>query len=464
MSAEVNETEPGSDSGGSAAAEEQPDWKSMRGVIGVQIQNTLNDKITQFMLIGLGGAIAGRMPLSERDTWAFKLLDDYDLFVSLLISIPFVVFGPIAGWFSDHCSKKTVLRTALIIQSFVLAWIATGLILQMVVWTTFGFFLLAIQSAMLGPARVGICKDLVGSKKLAAVTGITQMVSIVGMITGTVIGGRAFSYLSRVLREETGASAQSMEPSWNAAAIIIGILFVLSVIPFLVLMIVKKTPAHPEVKFHRSLWWIHFHHMSDLFRERRMGLAAGTVTFFWFTAGVMALVIIQAGKEVFPAGNERAIEASSYINGVLGVGVAAGSIFMTQLCRECNRVGLSPIGAGGIGLSLAVLSTLATNSVPYYIGVFSMGFFGGIFLVPLSTLVQDLAAEERRGRVISAMSLLSALALLGSVGFAKLLRQFGFGSHSQYLILGILAILAVIPTLILTKQHSRVQRIDPANA
>lgn len=464
MSAEVDETELDSDSGDSAAAEEQPDWKSMRGVIGVQIQNTLNDKITQFMLIGLGGALAGKMAKSEHDTWAFKLLDDYDLFVSFLISVPFVVFGPIAGWFSDRFSKKSVLIIALVIQSFVLAWIAAGLMMQMVAWTTFGFFLLAIQSAMLGPARVGICKELVGSKKLAAVTGITQMVSIVGMIAGTVIGGRAFSYLTRVLREQSGAAEKSMEPTWQAAAYIVGALFVLSVIPFLVLKLVKKTPAHPEAKFQRSLWWEHFSHMAGLFRERRMGLAAITVTFFWFAAGVMALIIIQAGEEIFPGGNERAIEASSYINGVLGVGVAAGSIFMTRLCHNCNRVGLSPIGAGGIGVSLIVLSALTTNQVPYYFGVFSMGFFGGIFLVPLSTLVQDLADEGRRGRVVSAMSLLSALALLGSVGCTQLLRHFGLSSHTQYMILGILALMAIPPTIILTKQHSQLERIDPANA
>ena len=423
----------------------------MRGVIGVQIQNQLNDKITQFMLIGLGGVLAGNMSGTEHDTWAFKVLDDYDLFVSFLISLPFVLFAPVAGWFSDRYSKKSVLIASLFLQMGVLCWIAMGLHFRSVWLTTTGFFFLALQSAVLGPARVGICKELVGAGKLAVATGMTQMVSIVGIISGTVIGGKAFSWLTKRIRDGGEAPlADPAEPAWQAALIIVVALAILSVLPFAVIRFVRKTEAHPSATFRVNLFWEHFEHMGDLFQQRRLGLAAGAITFFWFAAGVMALIVIQAGEEIFPPGDERAIEASSYLNGAVGIGVAAGSIFVARICRHCNKIGLSPIGAIGIALSLLGLFFLSPNTIPYYAAVLSMGFFGGLYLAPLSTMAQDLALEHRRGRVISALSLLSAIALLMAVGFEKLLRHLELASQSQYLILAILSAIAAIPTLVLT--------------
>ncbi|MDG2125591.1 MAG: hypothetical protein P8J87_17950, partial [Verrucomicrobiales bacterium] len=83
----------------------KPDWRSLWGVLAIQTQNAFNDKFAQFVLLGL--AVVALPP----DQAAA-----YPHLLGLMLSLPFVIFAPLAGWLSDRYSKRSVLLACLYSQ------------------------------------------------------------------------------------------------------------------------------------------------------------------------------------------------------------------------------------------------------------------------------------------------------------------------------------------------------------
>src|SRR5512137_2104848 len=89
-------------------------WTGYWSMIVQQTQNAFNDKMAQFILIPLGGAV-GFAVESE---------------AGVLIALPFVLFAPIAGWISDRFSKRDVMFGSALLQLLVLVSICAAVMLK----------------------------------------------------------------------------------------------------------------------------------------------------------------------------------------------------------------------------------------------------------------------------------------------------------------------------------------------
>lgn len=522
----------------------------MIGVLIVQAHNVFNDKISQFMLISLAVTLGTGMMVSdgvelvgearaavEQDT-EYQLLMDYELYISFLVALPFVLFAPVAGWISDRFSKRSVLLWCLYIQAAVLAWITICLKNQMLWWATLGFFFLAFQSTLLSPAKMGICKELVGSKKLAVAAGWMQMLVVLSIIIGTVIGGIWYAGLKQTHQltllpetevaelptsgksaliigdsgeglhfrffDEEGNMVANLSESelpaekatllekvkteyvapamgekieltsvqrqeivdmaaaivglpdkateWSAATFIIFVLLLVSSLQILAMQFVRKTPNQSRDPFQGKMLVEHFEHLGELFSHRELRLAGIGVSYFWFAGGSVALMLIDVGKEWQGAGLGDAGKFFALLNGIVGLGIVLGSLFVSIVSRRGVELGLVPLGASGIALSCMGAALTGTASL-YYFWVCSLGFFAGMFLVPLNAFIQDTALPEHRGRITSAVNLLNAIAGMLAIGFVKLLREAGLNSSWQFGILAILSIGAGVYILRLMPRH-----------
>ena len=74
-------------------------WTSLIAVLIVQTQNAFNDNFVKFVLIGLAMAVAANSPVGE----------NVEFILTALIPAPFILFAPVAGWFSDRFSKQKVI-------------------------------------------------------------------------------------------------------------------------------------------------------------------------------------------------------------------------------------------------------------------------------------------------------------------------------------------------------------------
>ncbi|HCC19867.1 MAG TPA: hypothetical protein DEP88_01265, partial [Verrucomicrobiales bacterium] len=98
-------------------------WVSYWCLLILQGQNAFNDKAAQFLLVPMG-------------VWLFKEQVDIPMIgamkyieyiLAAVIVLPFILFSPIAGWFSDRFSKTHVVRGTAVLQLIVLLWIAVAI-------------------------------------------------------------------------------------------------------------------------------------------------------------------------------------------------------------------------------------------------------------------------------------------------------------------------------------------------
>jgi len=165
-------------------------WVGFWSMIVQQTLNAFNDKMAQFTLIPLGGAVGFVLLIPA----GAGVTVDVPSAAGLMMALPMVLFAPLAGWVSDRFSKRDVMLAASIVQALVLAAICAAVTLKNMPLALCGFFALAMQSAFFSPAKIGINKELVGSKHLGFAAGIQQMTAMLAILAGQIFAGWLFDY------------------------------------------------------------------------------------------------------------------------------------------------------------------------------------------------------------------------------------------------------------------------------
>jgi 1-acyl-sn-glycerol-3-phosphate acyltransferase len=226
-------------------------------------------------------------------------------------------------------------------------------------------------------------------------------------------------------------------------------LTIASIIPVICALRVRETPVFSREKFRKSLLWEHFGYMLMVLKPRRLRLPALGVSFFWFSATLLALMLLQVADVVSPHAPEAKAQLGGYYLIWVGLGIAAGSALVSVVSVERIELGLIPLG----GLCMAVCSLacalpfIALDGWLFNVLLFSIGVGSGIFLVPLNAYLQDMVDPATRGSQLAGSGLLDSLAMLVAIALQALcgwfLRGLG-GVRLQFLLLAVLCLAAAI--------------------
>ncbi|MEM9081688.1 MAG: MFS transporter, partial [Verrucomicrobiota bacterium] len=294
-------------------------WRSFGALTGLVGLNAFHDNFARFTLI----------PLS---TWLLGEGTSLPHLLSFLLLLPFILFAPTSGWLADRFSKTAVVRWSVWLQVAVLGVMAAGAYFQSLWGVVGAFFLLALQSALLSPAKQGILKELLGRKRLALGSGITEGVVILMILGGQIASGLVFDARLR----ETGNG-------WEAAFGPIGFLMVGCVLALVLGQFVERVEARGAERLSARRAFGHFADLKTVMRERPMRLSVWGVAFFWGFAGFVNLAVIQVAAEM-NAGGVGTGSANSLMMGAASVGIAVGSLLAGWWSRKGTELGLIPFG------------------------------------------------------------------------------------------------------------------------
>ncbi|MCW0216730.1 MAG: hypothetical protein OJI67_00280, partial [Prosthecobacter sp.] len=152
-------------------------WVSIALVLGTTMLNAFNDNLLKMMLVGLAPKVA-----------AGALGQNIGVWLGAMILLPFILFAPLSGFFADRYSKRSVILAMLTAQSLIL--LMAGLCFHLalgelsIILALGAFFLLAVQSTFYSPGKMGILKEIAGSRRLGLVVGWLQMVTMIGILAG----------------------------------------------------------------------------------------------------------------------------------------------------------------------------------------------------------------------------------------------------------------------------------------
>ena len=346
--------------------------------------------------------------------------------VGAIFIVPFFLFSGYAGQLADRHSKRTVLVATKVLEIVAMGLAVAALALGHLAALFAVLFLMALHSTFFSPARYGIVPEILGEKDLSRANGLLEMTTFVAIILGTSIGGLMFA-------------------AWSDRMLVIGLVLVAVAVAGTVtsLWIPRVAPANPDAPFQINPWREIASGTARLRRNRTLWLTVIGMSYFWFLAALLQMVIILLGTDVMRLSDQWVGALGAF----LAVGIGAGSMAAGRLSGDKVELGLVPIGSIGMGASAFLLAgseTFASVSAALML----LGVSGGLFIVPLNALLQQKAGATERGQLMATNNFLNnAGVLLASVALWLLHDRLLLDPQQIVLLLGAVTLAANVYVL-----------------
>ena len=332
----------------------------------------------------------------------------------VIFTLPLVVVSIFAGVFSDRFSKRTVI----VVMKAVEVGLMTGGTLALFLDPTGGLFPLiilagmAVQSALFSPAKYGILPEVLPHERLAQGNGQLELWTFLAIIGGTAIGG--------LLLHLSGGSP------WMAGCVLLAFSLLGLLASF---QVPRVQRARPEGGLGATLQGAWKAVTAD--RVLRLGILGNVA--YWMIASLVGQDILVYGKAVLGLSDSF----SGFPLAAFGLGVGLGSVLAGKLSHSKIEVGHIPLGAIGLTVGLFLLGLLQPSLPGTLIGMAWLGVASGFIVVPINSLIQWRAPEDRRGAVIAfSNTFVFGGVLAGSLG-AGTLSFLGLGASDILMAAGL---------------------------
>ena len=364
-------------------------------LIATQFQGAFNDNALKFLVIYL---------IVERD-FTIEVRDRFVLLVGALFALPFIFFSLAGGYFADRYSKRSVTIGTKLFEIGVMTFALVALALGNLPMEAAAVFLISTQGALFGPSKYGLLPELLPDNKLSWGNGVIELGTFLASITAVMGAG----FL---------ASAFRGRQIWSGVILIgftlTGLLFSFGI---------SRVPAADPARCFRANPFADFvGQLRIIVRDRVLGWAVIGNTYLWFLAALLQFVIVVYGHDLLRV-DETEI---SYLQAAVGIGIGVGSLAAGYLSRGKIECRLVPIGAIGMTVFGFLVSRNGLGVWPVRIDLSSLGFFGGLYAVPLNALIQYRPRPGEKGGVIAAANLLSFIGVFLAAGV-----YFGFSSAAH---------------------------------
>ena len=338
--------------------------------------------------------------------------------INAMILLPFIFLFSPAAFINDKFSRTKVIRLSALaavgISALICLCYAIGEFYMAFALT----LLLAAQSAVYSPAKYSIIKSIVGTEQLGMANGIIQALTIIAILFSSF----AFSFFFESHYIASNDPNVVLQSVWGIGIALIAFSALEAYFAFKIPFF-SQTAELSEEKF-SAKQYASLHYLKENIRTLRQNkniwLSVIGLSLFWGVSQVIVAAFPAHYKAIFQADNAIVIQA---ILAVSGLGLILGSYVAGKMSHLHIELGIVPVGAVGIFISLFCL-TLTDSNLFLTICSFAFGFFGGLFIVPLNATIQYFAPEAISGKIMAGnnfmQNVLMVAFLLLSILFVKL--------------------------------------------
>jgi len=341
----------------------------------------LRSRSFRVFFIGQGVSVLGTWMQTVATSWLVYRLTGSALMLGLAagaLQFPMLFVSPIAGVWADRVDRRRLLivvQSLAALQSIFLAIIVfTGVV---EVWHVIAISLfLGVVNAVETPTRQAFLLELVQSKAdLPNAIALQSMLFNSARFIGPTIAGVILAFAGE---------------AW--CFLLNGVSYVAVVIAYRVIRVAPRAPAKAPAPLWNELA-AGFRYAFGSIATRRLIVLLAALSFF--TAPWQSLMPIYAGK-IF-AGDSRTL---GMLIGAVGLGGLAALIV---LATRTNVRGLGRVIAGCSVLAGVALTGFALSTV-FWLSLVLLPLFGFGLITSVAssnTILQTIADEDKRGRVIS---------------------------------------------------------------
>lgn len=418
------------------------------GFLLTQFLGAMNDNMFRWLVVPIAKFVADEQ---LRGSWVEQLLSSSGIsqqiqFEPIILGaglacfvVPYLLLASYAGYFADRFSKRKVIIgckiAEIVIMSLGVAAIWWGSIYGMFAVVA----LMGSQSAIFGPAKMGVIPEIVRSEKLSAANGLVGLTTVVAVVAGTIAGGYLFSV--------TGNDGR--DALWISALALIGV----ATVGWLTSMLIARVPtANGSRKFPTNPFIDTIRDLRMLRISRPILRVALGIAFFW---SVAAMTQLNVDTFVIKLLHREQTEVVKLL-GVLSLGVGVGSVLAGLWSGGKVELGIVPLGAALIAVSslLCPLAVDSEHSVLWFgLLLFLLGAGGGLFNIPLMAYLQHHSPTESRGSILAASNFVTFSGML-VVSFLFPVLQSGLqlDAATVFLIAGIATIPVALYVVFLIPQ------------
>ncbi|QDU56352.1 MFS transporter [Aeoliella mucimassa] len=336
---------------------------------------------------------------------------------TIVFAASFLIFSGVAGWLADRTSKRSLIIASKVAEVVVMVAGMVGFFYYNVI----GFngmlvvlFLMGVQSAFFGPPKYGILPEAIRARDLPRANGIFLMFTFIAIIFGMGLAGLLIQ--EGVPREQAAAGV------WRGSGICVGIAVIGTLTSLMVWRVPAATPGTPL-------------RMQDLFvpgdivrlvlRNRQIMLALLVTSTFWMLGSVVQQGVNSLGKTQLGLNNTW----TSVLAAMMAVGIPIGCVVGGLLSK--NSINPRVVSTGAIGMVVCLILLAIPGGPKHHLLGFAgsipvlvlLGFFTGMFVVPIQVSLQVLPPPEDKGRMIAVMNQCNFIGIiLGGVIFMIVIK------------------------------------------
>ncbi|MCL2647406.1 MAG: MFS transporter [Phycisphaerales bacterium] len=384
---------------------------------------------------------------------AFKIGTQETAQLNIMMLLPFLMLGPLAGVVADRFPRRLVMITSDFARVMIVV-LARTLFLAVppslhgqVPWLPEGFtyvialllaseLLVGVFSTFFSPARTALLPNLVHPTQLLRANSMTTAAGTIASLVGFVLGAALVkNYLPEAMYVDAGTFLCS------------GIL----------LLSMQKTPAISQVAVAAENRTGFIHEFAEALRYLRTHKHAMQIVLLMFLFWCAGAVILSGLTGIVTKKFGMTVEYFGYFMGVVGVGMMFGAASVS-LSRKgiAKEIGIAwAMTLVGIFLFLFSVPRSWQWALAFLV---ICGFFGAVLLVSLDTLLQRIVPDYIRGRVMAAKDM---LANVGLVGVAVPLAMYLNIDMYILLVLQILAVVIFAVGVMLIAMYYRAGNLPP---
>ncbi|ENO92563.1 lysophospholipid transporter LplT [Thauera sp. 28] len=366
---------------------------------------------------------------------------EFEPLLKLFFTLSYVGLAAFVGAFADSMPKWRVMLISNTIK------IGGCLMLFLGSHPLLAYAVIGLGAAAYSPAKYGILTEYLPHRLLVVANGWIEGLTVGAIIIGTVMGGI-------MIRDDVSAALMGLglpfaDNAFEAAVFVIGSLYLAAAV---FNMFIPNTGVDHKPLKNNPIYLFHdFNHCLRLLWRDKLGqISLAVTTLFWGAGATLQFIVIKWAEHNLG----MSLSEASMLQGVVALGIAAGSILAARYISLRQSVRVIPLGiAMGIVVTLMIGVTEAWIAMALMVVV---GGLAGFFVVPMNALLQHRGhILMGAGHSIAVQNFNENLSILVMTGTYALLIMFGLSINT---VIALFGIFVAGTMLVVKRRHEANQR------
>ena len=356
--------------------------------------------------------------------------------VNALVLLPFVlVFSP-SGFLADRFPKNKIMQHSAAFAVVITLGITYAYYHGYFIFAFILTFLLAMQSAIYGPAKYGYIKELFGEKFITGGNSIAQATTTVAILGGIIFYTVLFEGMYNDTLLTKSQILEAIAPlGWLLVGSSLVEWFAASRLPNKVIAISKR--SFNLKKYFRGEYL--FRNLKTSTRKEEIFHAIIALSIFWSISQVVLAIFGEYAKDNLGVTNTIMVQG---VMALAGIGIVLGSVMVSKLSKDYINLGLAGIGAVMVTLLVFLIPFIHSMAV-IAVMFFLFGIFSSFILVPLNAQIQSLAFRTHLGTILAANNFIQNIFMFSFLMLTTLFAYFGMNAEVLFYLMGFVGLYLV---------------------